>query len=170
MPTKTFQSDLRKYVQEVDKQCRIEMRNGLQEIGEEWRAHYLRVVQQWSNKPQFTSRVRVPEKNTITLYVFAEGENALIWGYVDKGTKPHIIRSKGDYPLRFRGGYSARTQPVAQYNQGDGRAHGQWVSKYQVNHPGNEARKFGEDAEKKIRPKFDRVLNNAIRRGINRVT
>lgn len=96
------------------------------------------------------------------------GRYAPIWIYVDKGTKPHEIAAKNVPLLKFQTGYSARTAPVAKYNQGTGTANGAWVTKAVVQHPGNEARKFTETIIDELDPPFPDRIQAAIARGIKK--
>lgn len=172
MPSRTFRSTLRIAVNEQDKQARAEMQAEMLDIGNDWRGYYVQVVADWKNKPRFD--IRVTNRNNHLRLVVApqEGKPGQIWRWVDEGTAgPYPIRpKKPGGKLKFRGEYHARTQPVAQYGVGDGKAHGRWNTKDGVMHPGIEAREFGEAAELKFKPEFARRINNAIRRGIYRVS
>lgn len=125
-------------------------------------------VREWTNKPDFGETVYTSE-DLIEFTIKPKGNKKVvkIFEYVDLGTKPHIImpKIKGTY-LKFRGGYSARTMPVAKYNVGVGRSFGQWVSAMQVNHPGNKPRKFLETYLDELAPTFQQRVQLEINRAI----
>lgn len=169
MPVRKFRSDLRRYILDADKKVRQEILTSLLELGNQEYTYYRQVVADWSGKPRFDVVVAIKD-NVITLTVTPTGEHAQKFLWVSEGTDgPYIIRpKKPGGKLKFRAGYSPRTQPGAQYGRGDGKATGSWATKDQVIHPGIEAREFVQEAARRIRPGFERSINNAIRRGINR--
>lgn len=145
------------------------------EIGEEIAEYFGDVVGDWKNKPTFRVVVTVNDQK-IALEVVATGDGADKWLWISRGTgrwgpkkQSYTIRPKGDYPLRFQTGYSARTAAVAKYDQGDGKKYGDWRTTYEVEHPGIESRLFEEEAQKNILPTARRRLNNRIRREVRKV-
>lgn len=125
------------------------------------------VVAKWEHKPKFSSRKYI-KPDSIAVNIFATGDNAKIWGYVNDGTKPHVIRAKNAPLLKFRTGYSPKTlaKPARTVPSG-GTASGPWVSKVAVNHPGNEARNFTNEIAEDIKPDFKIEIENAFRRASN---
>lgn len=121
-------------------------------------------VREWRNRPGFGETV-YNGQDRIEFLIKPTGNRKVIkiFGYVDLGTKPHIITPKipGTF-LRFRSGYSARTQPIAKYNVGSGRSFGDWVSKASVNHPGSKARLFLETHADKLIPSLQVRVQNQI--------
>ena len=155
-------------LRQQDIQIKDQLRVELRAFGFD-QAHWFEIVTaEWKRKPSFNV-VTFVSKSEMGYKVQAIGKNAEIWGYVDEGTKPHIIQPKGNYPLKFRGGYSARTAPVARFNVGNGEASGQWVSTYFVQHPGSEAREFSKTYITTNKLEFQHRMNNAIRRAIRRL-
>lgn len=141
----------------------------LTNTGRELRGKHRSVVARWKNKPRFTMATeRRPTYMSVT--VIPAGEHEDIWGYVEKGTRPHFIRPRvaGTF-LRFKTAYHARTAAVARYNVGDGKAHGKWVRAQLVAHPGNKARKFGITFLAGLRPSLAVRTSQAIRLGLSRV-
>ena len=139
----------------------------LANVGDDLKAQHDAVVRSWEHKPQFRiKKINRPHMQTVQIVPF--GIYKEIWTYVDKGTKPHIIAAKNAPFLKFRTGYSARTAPVARANVGTGTATGQWVQKTEVQHPGNEARKFTETFLKDIDPPLDERIQAAIQRGYDK--
>ena len=94
---------------------------------------------------------------------FLVGTNSKIYEYVDKGTKPHIIRPKRAQFLRFQTGYRAKTTPGIIGSSSGGRS-GDIVYSQGVRHPGTKARKFSEIINKKYERKFKDEMHAAMRR------
>jgi hypothetical protein len=125
------------------------------------------VTKTWENKVVF--RLQEKQERGVTKFqIIAEGsEEALrIFGYVDKGTKPHVIRPKtAEGVLSFWTRFEPRTAPVAKADVGSGRSWGEIVWVRGVDHPGTEAREFtayamleAEDAyEQRIEELLERV-------------
>lgn len=129
---------------------------------------YQQITARWSHKPKF-AQIRVSGKNIISITIAPGGENAQIFKWVDAGTKgPYFIPKFGPtlpgQKLKFRGGYSARTQPVGKYNVGTGTASGGWVTKDRVIHPGIKARKFTGEIGDDALPELVNNVRLAIRR------
>lgn len=137
------------------------------ETAEEILSEHRKIVRDWAHKPGFR-RVRFKNPNVYSIKISPTGRYAPIWIYVDKGTKPHEIAAKNAPLLKFQTGYSARTAPVAKYNQGTGTANGAFVSKAVVQHPGTEARKFTETIIDELDPPFPDRIQAAIQRGIKK--
>ena len=122
------------------------------------------IVKNWEHKPKFKA-IKSIKPNVIFVNVFATGSNKKIWKFVDKGTKPHVIKAKNVPNLIFRTGYKPKTLAnPARTVSGGGKSTGPFISKKQVNHPGSKARKFTETIAKDIKPDFKRVIENAFRR------
>lgn len=124
------------------------------------------VVRDWSHKVDFDDRI-VVTKFRMELTIKPKGRNVKIFGYVDKGTKgPYIIAPKNKPYLKFRTGYSARTAPVAKYNQGNGRSFGSWVSTKTVIHPGIKGRKFIETFTTDLTPSLQDRVNSEVTKAL----
>lgn len=127
------------------------------------------VVREWLNKPDFSDEFTI-QKTRIECLIKPKGNRKVvkIFGYVDIGTKgPYLIFPKvaGTY-LKFRSGYSARTQPVAQYNKGSGQSFGSWVQSVGVIHPGIKPRLFMETTMKNLIPTLQQLVQNEITRSV----
>lgn len=71
---------------------------------------FIKTTKKWKKKPVWIRDVKWTESQ-IVIFVGTENE---IYGYIDKGTKKHIIRPKKAEVLRFRGSsYSGRGRPRA---------------------------------------------------------
>ena len=64
-----------------------------------------------------------------------------IFGYVNFGTEPHVIKPKKSSVLAFQSKYKAKTRPGWIGSQPGG-PYGETVFAKEVQHPGSEARKF----------------------------
>ncbi len=139
-------------------------------IDSEVKPHFIREfdkrVANWKNKPEFRARKFI-RLDSISLNVFPAGPNKEIWGYVDRGTRPHIIRPIRANALAFRTRYVPKTRPPDRYG-GLGRASGPRVYTKLVRHPGTKARKHTEGIRRKNRQWYSRTMESAWRRAIRR--
>lgn len=100
-------------------------------------------VKEWKNQPIFRRKtVHRTGRTEVQLLIEGPEKAVEIFGYVDKGTEPHIIVPVRAAALAFRTGYSARTAPIANAFAGTGKAFGPTVVRKWVLHPGSEAREF----------------------------
>lgn len=101
---------------------------------------YQSTTRTWKHKPSF----RIAHKgDSVTV-----GTDDEIYGYVDKGTRPHTIRPRRAKVLRFSSGYRAKTTPGS-LGSGSGGATGGAVYRRFVQHPGTKARRFTELVQKR---------------------
>ena len=93
-------------------------------------------VRTWKKKPRFT--ITMQDGGS-----FEVGTDNAIYGYVDQGTKPHVIRAKNaPYLSFFRTGFVSKTK-ANNLNVRAGRtANKDFTQVKQVNHPGTEPRNF----------------------------
>lgn len=125
-------------------------------------------VREWRNKPNFGETV-YNGQDRIEFLIKPTGSRKVvqIFQYVDLGTKRHLIFPKlPGGMLKFRTGYSARTQPIAKYNVGTGQSFGSWASKAYVNHPGNKARLFLQTFAEKLIPDLQTRVQQEITKAI----
>lgn len=152
----------------LDETVRAAAQRGLLGASDDIQSTGRDAVREWNRRPDFDETLTIELTYTEAL-IKPTGPNVKIFEYVDLGTK-------GPYPipkvltpgkmLRFQTGYSARTQPVAQYNKGTGEHFGSWVSKQQVLHPGIKARKFLETYLKELVPSFQVRVQTEISRSL----
>lgn len=113
----------------------------------------------WKHKPSFKI-TRDSESTSI-------GTDSEIFGYVDQGTKPHIIRPKNKR-LRFGAGFSPKTTPGS-LSSGAGSRSGPNVYARVVHHPGTQARNFsnlvGEHAQELMEKTTTQQLAKAAANG-----
>lgn len=136
-------------------------------VAQEGLDYHRKVVREWTHRPGFR-QVKYMSPNTYSIKIAPTGRYAPIWGYVDKGTKPHEIAAKNVPLLKFQTGYSARTAPVAKHAQGTGQSFGPWVATAVVQHPGTEARKFTQTWIDELEPPFPDRIQAAVQRGIKK--
>lgn len=166
MPTVTFTVRMAKIpnfeavIQEV-------MRVHRTQVVKDIDGYFNRVTGNWSadNRPKLKhtlSRIQ----GTVTTTVYPQGK---IYKYVTAGTrknypipKPSNTKAK---ILRFRRGYVPKTRPGGQYG-GPGQAMGEWVHRKRVIHPGIKARRFEYEISKDYQPKFEKLMQEAVKRGI----
>lgn len=113
----------------------------------------------WKRKVKFTASL---PRFVHGAYVIAVGTDDVIYGYVDKGTKRHMIRPKKARFLAFRGGYTAKTIPLAIRSRSGG-ASGAMMFSRGVMHPGTEARKFTEVIATRGQAKFEKSLRAKLK-------
>lgn len=160
-------SSLKKILQRQQQFVSVEVTKELISTGDELKARHDKVVRQWSHKMPFKAQ-REQGKSYQVVKIVPQGKNKKIWYYVDLGTKPHVIRAKNKPFLAFQSGYSARTAPIAKFNQGTGRKFGAWRKVKEVNHPGTKPRKFSETFLEELSPPFDDRIQAAVKRGLDK--
>ena len=169
MPSRIVISNARQKLLALDRDARKELIEVINETGENLVNRNRGVVQAWNHKPKFTYVVTLA-RDYLEVIVVPTGRFARIWKFVDQGTKgPYFIpKFPLPYPLRFRLGYIARTQPIAKANAGSGVRVGRFVSKIQVVHPGIEGRHFSREYDEEEKALFRRNVENAFRRLIRK--
>lgn len=122
---------------------------------------YKAVARTWDHKPAFDLVIQESDG----AYSITAGTDDEIFGYVDRGTKPHIIRPRKARLLKFRGGYRAKTRPGVIGSNAGGAAGGSFTSAYFVLHPGTQKRGFTEA----IRKRREKTLEQEARQNIAKV-
>ena len=110
-------------------------------------------TQTWKSKPAFATQSNLEGGKVWT--------DDAIYGYVNNGTPPHVIRARGRV-LVFQAGGQAKTIPgtIASGTGGAGKSGLVFVKS--VNHPGTEARKFDEAIADKWRKEYPTTMQRAI--------
>lgn len=113
-------------------------------------------TQTWEHQPTFT----LSKPNEDTRIVSTDDA---IYGYVNFGTKPHIIVPRNGKVLTWIGGnFKAKTRPrVIGSNKGSNKGNTIVYTKL-VQHPGNEAREFDETIAKKWCRELPKTMQRAI--------
>lgn len=118
----------------------------------------------WEHQVKFEKLVEVRGGN-IEILVGTDDE---IYGYVNEGTRPHVIKPKAPgYPLSFMIGGKAKTTPK-QIPSSKGVLGNIPVKAMVVHHPGTKAREFDKQIQKKYEKKFQNTAQKALDRAIKR--
>lgn len=112
----------------------------------------------WKNRPKFHI-VRRPRSWTVTT-------DDPRYRFVDKGTRPHLIRPKGNKPLAFAAQYQAKTKPRVIASRAGGSSGPTVFTRKPVHHPGTKAREFSATIfakwQRKTAPRVRKALKNGI--------
>lgn len=84
-----------------------------------------------------------------------------IYGYVNDGTRPHIIRPKGGGVLVFKTPFTSKTLPRAIMSRGGSTGSTEVRTKV-VNHPGTTARDFDQAIAQKWDKQFGTIMQRAV--------
>ncbi|MDX2140300.1 MAG: hypothetical protein SF123_19595 [Chloroflexota bacterium] len=115
-------------------------------------------VRTWKRKPTFT--ITTDSKGVISV-----STDNPIYGYVNYGTKPHIIRPKRGKYLWFQTGYKAKTRPRV-ISSSNGGASGKLARAKQVRHPGTAARQFDKIIAERRRKTYVEEMRKAVQRSL----
>ena len=117
------------------------------------RHDFERVTATWAHKPEIIETVSVRGTSAEAMV----GTDDKIFGYVDQGTKPHIIRPRKAKALAFWSGFHPKTTPGS-LQSGGGGSFGERIFAKWVRHPGIKARHF----TKKIQQRLDKYTPSAV--------
>jgi hypothetical protein len=119
---------------------------------------YKKTTRTWRHKPTFRKKKTARGVQIIT--------DDPIYKFVDRGTRPHIIRAKNAPFLVFAGPYKAATKPrvIGSTNATVG---DNWSRKLMVHHPGNAPRHFTDEITKRINKRAGTVVKKEINKVIN---
>lgn len=126
-------------------------------VGTDIQRDFEKTVKTWKRKPVFKLKVTLNNAESIVTVSTTDK----VYGYVDEGTLPHIIRPKRKRALYFRGTFRAKTTPHV-INSKAGGSSGQAVFTNEVHHPGTEAREFSRDIQAKYQPILKKRIEQAI--------
>ena len=152
-------------IRNIDALVRTATYTGLQNASDDIMSTSRDVVRQWRNRPDFGDEFMVT-KTRIECLILPKGDRRVtkIFQYVDRGTRgPYLIFPKPpNTHLYFRAGYSARTQPIAQYNKSSGQSFGAFIRSEGVVHPGIKARLFMQTFMEKLTPPLEQIVQRQI--------
>lgn len=127
---------------------------------------YNRTVQTWKKKPKFETKtdtgVGTGGKASITVETTDP-----VYGYVDQGTKKHVIRPKRKRALIFNSKFKPKTGPMS-LQSGPGLSAPPVVGARVVHHPGTKPRNFNKRIKQKWEPEYKRQMKNALARATRR--
>lgn len=127
-------------------------------IAEEAKKDFEKTVSTWDNKPEFEIDVRPRSYAIIT--------DDEVYGFVDKGTRPHKIPVGELGFLAFRGGYQAKTMPRVIQSRGGGASGDMVFTTKDIQHPGTEAREFTKTILDKWQDELPKRMKIALAGGL----
>src|SRR5574340_337694 len=110
----------------------------------------------WTRQPKFSIK---HQRNSGQWDIGTDDE---IYGYIDEGTKPHIIRPRNKKALSWGAPFKAKTRP-GYIGSNMGRRGKKRVTRKIVHHPGIRARGFVRAINDKWEDEWPRQLGRAIR-------
>lgn len=128
--------------------------NTLDGVAKDIKVDFDVTTQTWKDRPDFAIEKRDGYRSVST-----EDE---IYGYVNFGTRPHLIMARPGGGLRFQTGFRPKTR-VRYIGSNAGGASGPFVGAKSVQHPGSEAREFDQT----IQEKWDGLMQNTLQRAID---
>jgi len=137
--------------------ARLALLNELRRVGKDIKEDFEATTQTWKHKPKFDIKISLAG-GTPSVEV---GTGDEIYGFVDEGTKPHVIAPVNAKRLVFATGYRAKTQPGV-IGSSAGGANGDVVYAKVVHHPGTKARKFSEKIKRKWAGQFGKRMLAAM--------
>lgn len=141
------------------KEMRLELLNGLRKVARAVKKDYEATTATWTKPIEFEMIIALGK----TKAEFLVGTDNEIYGYIDEGTKPHIIRPKKAKMLRFMAGSQPKTTPGI-LKSGSGAAGSTEVFSRGVMHPGTNARRFSEVINKKHKKAFKDEMHKSMAR------
>jgi len=137
---------------------RLEALNAMRKMGTPIRRDFARTTETWKHKPKFEQSVSLKPPGP-TLTVWTDNE---IYGYVNDGTRPHVIRRKNAPMLAFKTSFYPKTFPGVIGSVAGG-SFPPWAFAKEVHHPGTEPRRFAETLKTKWQPIFFTRMTAAIK-------
>ena len=143
---------------------RLALLNPMRDFGKEIKKEFEETTKTWDHKVNFEILRSISSKwGTVEVAVLTDDE---IYGYVNEGTRPHIIRPKkrgGKLVFKWGGpgSYAAKTTPGVIGSTSGGQS-GSTVAFPYVNHPGTKARNFSKIIKKKMEPRFKKKMEKAM--------
>lgn len=134
---------------------RVALEDGLEDSAQKVYTNLQKPTSTWQTKVAFQIRAIA---NGRTISTANE-----IYGYVNSGTRPHIIRAKNAKYLNF-GPSSPKTSPGS-LDSGAGSRGPKDTFRRQVRHPGTDARDFDKAAAKIAEQEFPKRMQEAVKEG-----
>lgn len=128
-------------------------------VGIDVKADFEKTTRTWKHKPIF----RIAAKSTASEASVNVSTTDKIYGYVDQGTRPHIIRPRRARFLNFSSKFKPKTK-VRKITSTSGMTGKRDVFAKVVHHPGTEAREFAQEIQAKWQPKLKTRIESAINR------
>ena len=144
---------------------RLELLNAMRKAGREITKDFESTTRTWEHKPRFETLLSLTGPGPVVLVATDDK----IYGYVTRGTKPHLIWAgyytgkSGKRALVYPGRSVPKTRPGV-LGSGPGSRSGPTMVRPYVQHPGTKARRFDELIERNWRSRFRRDMEAAMRR------
>lgn len=136
------------------------IQNGLDASAKAALVDFKVTTQTWARKPDF----EVTEPDPYTRVIGTDNE---IYGYVNDGTKPHLIVARNAKVLAFGVPSSPKTAPRVIGSSAGSRG-GTIVTRKAVRHPGTDAREFDETIAEKWENQLPITMQRAIDAEVSR--
>lgn len=124
-----------------------------------------RTVRGWNTRVIFTTQKSL--KVSGDSLRGSVGTDNKIYGYVNNGTRAHIIRPKRAKALRFRTGYRPKTQFRTLISKSGGGAYGPYAYAQVVRHPGTAPREFDVTIADMRQPDYEQAVRKAIMKAVS---
>lgn len=134
----------------------IAFRDGAEKVQED----FGKTVETWDTAVVFL--ISRPDLDTAEIKV-APGHPAQIYGYVDQGTKPHLIRARNVPRLRIPSFFTPKTIP-GKLQSGEGGHSDSATFRREVHHPGIKARKFTKTIVKKWKKSWPKLFAKYLKK------
>lgn len=109
----------------------------------------------WNHQPVFESAVSLQGGPQVLV-----GTDDQVYGWVDNGTAPHVI--SGNPMLVYKTTFISKTLPGVIGSRAGGKF-GRYTKRKVVSHPGIEPRNFTKEIAKQWKPKFKKMMEDAMR-------
>ena len=116
-------------------------------------------------RPTGTWRHKAAMRNEVDGDTATAGTDDTIYGYVNDGTRPHVIVAKNAKRLAF--GPSTPKTSVGSLSAGSGSRGGVTTFKRSVQHPGTAARQFDEAAADELQREWPPQVQKAIAEAVS---
>ena len=145
-----------------DAQFKREIEKAAKVAAKDMQKDFQLTTKTWKRKPKFEQIISVAPNVEVLV-----GTDDEIYGYVNDGTRPHLIFPKRAKALSFqwggKGSYRPKTKPRF-IGSVPGGPTGPRVARPYVQHPGTKAREFDQTIQKKWTPRFKRLMEQAMSR------
>jgi hypothetical protein len=149
--------EVRKPAQLVDLgKLRAKLDEGLDQSAQQVHIDLARPTNNWKTQVKFVVKKLADAREIST--------SNPIYGYVVKGTRPHIIRAKNGRALAF-GPSSPKTRPGSLESSAGSRGATDTFRR-EVRHPGTEARNFDKQAAELAQKDFPERMQQAVNEGV----
>lgn len=134
---------------------RVVVKTALDKVAKDIKADYKATMRTWKKQKVDPVLANQGEEARL-IYV-----NSKVFGFVDWGTRPHIITPRTARRLAFRSGFTPKTTPGV-IGSGPGGSFGAYVYAKRVSHPGNKPRLFTKAIAEKRKNDLQREIDKGL--------